>query len=64
MEDPRNTFSPSLDLLKEVDDDEDEDMLVMLLYREYASPPFDTVGEVLELLGHLIQVHSVQIMMY
>jgi hypothetical protein len=53
---PRNHCVPILEVLK-VPDDDDMVIIVMPLLRYWDSPPFETVGEVVEFLGQLLEVH-------
>jgi hypothetical protein len=53
---PRNHCVPILEVLK-VPDDDDMVIIVMPLLRYWDSPPFETVGEVVEFLRQLLEVH-------
>ncbi|KAL1689597.1 hypothetical protein GGG16DRAFT_114840 [Schizophyllum commune] len=52
--DPRNHCVPVYDVL-EVPDDDDLQILVLPLLREYDDPPFDTVGEVVDCLRQVLE---------
>jgi len=55
--DPRNRCVPLLDVLEPPDEPE-MIILVMPLLREYTSPPFDTVGEVMDCCRQLFEVSA------
>jgi len=55
VSDPRNRCIPLLDVL-EPPDEPTMIILVMPLLREYTSPPFDTVGEIMDCCRQLFEV--------
>lgn len=55
--DPKNHCVPIYDVLT-VPDMDDTTILVMPLLRLYDNPPFQTVGEALDLFNQLFEVHS------
>lgn len=54
--DSRNHCTPVLDVL-DAPDDESHQIIVAPLLRPYDDPPFETIGEVLDFVGQILEVN-------
>ena len=61
--DPANHCIPIYDVLS-VPDDKDKVIIIMPLLREYTSPSFGTIGEVVECFRQLFEVSSLNVLEY